>query len=104
MSGHSLREVLERRGRLLARAEVERARLGEDFGALRGFVNWVDRGREAAAYLRAHPLAVAGAGVALVVVFRRPLFRGGWLRVIRRGLVAWRSVVALRALAARLGR
>jgi hypothetical protein len=59
---------------------------------------------EAAAYLRAHPLVLAGAGVLILVVFRRPFLRGGLVRVIERGFVAWRGFLALRALAVKLDR
>jgi hypothetical protein len=98
----SLQDVAHRRAELLARAQAERERVAGEFRSLRGATVWVDRGMEAAKYLRAHPLVLAGAGIAVLVVFRRPFLRGGWVRVIQRGFVAWRGILALRAVAVRL--
>lgn len=100
----SLREVLGRRASLVASAQVQRERLAREFQALRGATVWVDRGMQGASYLREHPFVLIGAGVVVLVVFRRPLARGGWLRLIRRGFVLWRGFLAVRSLAVRLAR
>ena len=100
----SLQEVLRHREQLVARAEAQRGRIAENLGALRRAASWVDRGFEAAAYLRAHPLALAATGLLLLVALRRPLFGGGLLAVARRGFLAWRTILALRAVALKLAR
>jgi hypothetical protein len=100
----SLPEVLGRRASLVAHAQSQRERLSAEFRGLRGASVWVDRGMTGAAYLREHPLVLVGAGVVVLVVFRRPLARGGWVRLIQRGFVAWRGFLALRAIGARLTR
>jgi hypothetical protein len=101
----SLEEVLLRRAELIERAAFQRARMADDLEALRGVAAWVDRGADAINYLRSHPLALGGAVVVVLLVLRRPLLRGGGLvRAVRRGFVAWRTFVALRALALRLAR
>jgi hypothetical protein len=100
----SLGDVLGRRTSLVARAQSQREQVAQEFRALRGATVWVDRGMRGANYLRAHPFVLVGAGVVVLVVFRRPLARGGWVRLIQRGFVAWRGVLALRTLAVRLAR
>ncbi len=104
MKRRSLRDVQGRRASLVASAQVQREQLAGDFRALRGSTVWVDRGMRGASYLREHPLILIGAGVVVLVVFRRPFARGGWLRWIQRGFVLWRGVTAVRSLALRLGR
>ncbi|HQR53068.1 MAG TPA: YqjK family protein [Burkholderiales bacterium] len=100
----SLREVLGRRASLVESAQSQREWLARDFQALRGPTRWVDKGMEGAHYLRQHPLVLVGAGVVVLVVLRRPLVRGGWLRLIRRGFVLWRGFVTVRSVAMRLAR
>jgi hypothetical protein len=100
----SLEEVLRRRSQLVERAAMQRERFPEDTQGLRTAMGWFDRGAEAVAYLRAHPLALAGVAIVALVVLRRPLLGGGLVRVAKRGFVAWRGVVALRSLAQKLGR
>jgi hypothetical protein len=100
----SLRDVLDHRAQLVARAQVQRQTIAGDLQVLRGLTAWVDRGIEAGTYLRAHPVVLVGASVVILVVFRRPLLGGGWMRVIRRGFVAWRALLALRGVAVRLAR
>lgn len=98
----SLREVLGRRATLVESAQWQRQRLAQDFRALRGPTLWVDKGIEGAHYLREHPLVLVGAGVVVLVIFRRPLVRGGWLRLVRRGFVIWRGIATIRSVAMRL--
>jgi len=100
----SLQEVLRRREQLLERARTQRERIGESVAGLQGVVSCIDRGLEAVAYLRAHPLALAGAGMAVLVVLRRPLLRGGLLGIVRRGFMAWRTMLAVRSVALKLAR
>jgi len=100
----SLRDVVGRRASLVASAQAQRERLAGEVQALRGATVWVDRGMKGASYLREHPLVLVGAGVVVLVVFRRPLVRGGWLRLIQRGFVVWRGFLAVRSLAGRLAR
>jgi hypothetical protein len=100
----TLPEVLGRRASLVASAQSQRERLTEDFLALRRATRWVDKGVQGATYLRQHPLLLVGAGIVTLLVLRRPLARGGWLRLIQRGFVVWRGVVAVRTLALRLAR
>jgi len=100
----SLEEVLRRRAQLVERAQFQRGRVAADMQALRDATAWVDRGVEAIAYLRAHPLALAGIAIVALLVLRRPLFSMGLLRFARRGFFAWRGVLALRALALKLAR
>jgi hypothetical protein len=59
---------------------------------------------QGATYLRQHPLVLIGAGVVVLVVLRRPLARGGLVRLIQRGFVLWRGFLAVRSLALRLAR
>lgn len=98
----SLRDVLGHRASLVATAQAQRERLSREFRALRGATVWVDRGMKGASYLREHPLVLVGAGVVVMVVFRRPLARVGWLRLVQRGFVVWRGFLAVRSLATRL--
>lgn len=98
----SLGEVLGRRESLVASAQAQRERLAQECQALRGATVWVDRGMKGAGYLREHPLVLIGAGVVVLVVFRRPLARVGWLRLVQRGFVVWRGFLAVRSLRARL--
>ena len=100
----SLEEVRWRRAQLVERAAVQRGRVADEMQALRDATAWVDRGAEAIAYLRAHPVALAGIVIVGLVVLRRPVFGGGVARVARRGFIAWRGAVALRALALKLAR
>jgi hypothetical protein len=101
---NKVRDVTRRKEFLVAHAQAQRERVAEEIRSLREATVWVDRGRKGASYLRAHPLVLVGAGLVVLVVFRRPLVRGGWVRLIQRGFVAWRGFCALRAVAVRLAR
>lgn len=100
----SLREVLGRRASLLASAQSQREQVAQDFRALHGPTRWVDKGMEGVDYVRQHPLVLVGAGVVVLVVLRRPLKRGGWIRLIRRGFMIWRGIVTVRSVAMGLAR
>ncbi len=78
-------EIARRKERLIARAESQRAVIGESFQQLQGPIGVVDRGLDIARYLRRHPLLVA-AVIAAVMAFRRR----GVVSLAGRALSAWR--------------
>ena len=63
-------EIARRKERLIARAEAQRAAIGETIRLLRRPIGVVDRGLEVVRFLQAHPMLVASA-VAILAVFRR---------------------------------
>lgn len=104
MKRYDLDEILARRAELVNRAAAQRRKLTRDFNAVKSASAWVERVASAVAYLRANPIVLGGAALALVVVVRRPLLRGGLLGLLRRGFVVWRTYRSLRTLALRIGR
>lgn len=100
----SLEEVLRHRQQLIERAEAQRERIGEALAALRAEASWIDRGLEAGAYLRSHPLAAVAGALVVFLVLRRPLLGGGLLAIARRGFLAWRIANAVRSLAVKFAR
>lgn len=66
-------EIARRKERLIARAEAQRAAIGESIRRLEGPIGIVDRGLEVARFLQAHPVLVGAAVAALVVFSRRGL-------------------------------
>jgi len=100
----SLEEVLRHRQQLIECAEAQRERIGEALAALRAEASWIDRGLEAGTYLRSHPLVLVGGAIAVLLVLRRPLLRGGLLGIARRGFLAWRIVHSVRSLALKFAR
>ena len=92
-----LAEIARRKERLMARSEAQRAAIGASLRQLQGPIRIVDRGLDAARFLRAHPLLVVVAVATLVV------FRGrGLLSLARRAFSVWRLWRSLSAWAARL--
>jgi hypothetical protein len=83
-------ELAERRARLIAKAEAQRATLAQSVQPWRRPLAVVDQGWAA---IKRHPALVAGAAVMLVVW--RPRNIGKWLR---RGWVAWQVVRKVRGL------
>jgi len=72
----ALAQILERRARLLAEAEVQRRALAEGIAVCRSVLVVVDRGMVWAAWLRARPYLVVAAATAIAVL--RPRFALEW--------------------------
>lgn len=85
-------EIARLQERLIARAEAQRAVIGESLRQLQGPINFVDGGLAMGRFLRAHPVLVAAVVAALVAFRRRGLFAlaGRAVAVWR----LWRSVSA----------
>jgi hypothetical protein len=81
----ALAEILERRARLLAEAEVQRQALAEGIDVCRSVLVVVDRGIAWATWLRARPYLVVAAAAAIAVL--RP---GLALQWSARLLTLWR--------------
>ena len=80
-----LAEFARRKERLIARAEAQRATLGQGFTQLQGPIAIADQGLVVARFLKAHPVLVAVAVAALVA------FRGrGLLSLAGRAYSVWR--------------
>ena len=85
-----LDELLERRGRLLARARAERAQLSGSLAPLMGAVKALDAAWAAVRWMRERPLLVAAAAaLALAAGPRRGL---QWVRLAIGAWQAWRWV------------
>lgn len=69
-------ELMERRGKLLARISAQRGQLTEIGSQLQSPLSLADRGVAVARFLRIHPLLVAGAA-ALFLIRRRSM--AGWV-------------------------
>jgi hypothetical protein len=67
-------ELLERRGKLLARIAAQRKQMAEIGSHFRTPLSMADRGVAAAYFLRSHPLLFAG--VVAFFVIRRPSMAG----------------------------
>lgn len=78
-------EIALRKGRLIARAEAQRAAIGQSVVQLRGPIEIADRGLAAARFLRAHPVLVAAAVAAVVALRGR-----GLLSLAGRAFSVWR--------------
>lgn len=87
-----LMELALRKERLIARAEAQRAAIGESVGRLRNPITVADRAMSAVRMLREHPLLVT-IGVAAIVALRGRglLSLGGRLFSVWR---LWRTVSA----------
>ncbi len=83
--------LAEHRAALVEQAAVQRDALAEAAGPIRATCHVADQGVAMAAYLKLHPLLLAG-GVAAVAVLR-PAFILKWLK---RGLVTWRIALGLK--------
>ena len=81
----ALPQILERRARLLAEAEVQRRALSEGIAVCRSVLVVVDRGMVWAAWLRARPYVVVAAATAIAVL--RPKLALEWSA---RALTLWR--------------
>jgi len=81
----AIRDILDRRGRLLAEAEAQRRSLGESFAVCRGVLTVADRGIAWAGWLRARPYVVVAAVTAIAVL--RPKLALAWSA---RVLALWR--------------
>ena len=82
---HRLIEIARRKEWLIARAESQRAAIGQALGQLQGPIAIADYGLAVARFLRAHPVLAAVAVAALVA------FRGrGLLALASRALSVWR--------------
>lgn len=95
-----LTEIRARRARLMAQAAVERERISVQLRAWEAPLALLDRGLEAARYVRRHPQWLIAAVAVLAVLRPRRAF--GWAR---NGLIAWKAwrwvSVSLRGLTAR---
>jgi len=81
----ALPQILERRARLLAEAEVQRRALSEGLAVCRNVLVVADRGIAWATWLRARPYLVVAAATAIAVL--RPKFALAWSA---RVLTLWR--------------
>jgi hypothetical protein len=81
----ALSQILERRARLLAEAEVQRRALSEGIAVCRNVLVVADRGIAWATWLRARPYLVVAAATAIAVL--RPKFALAWSA---RALTLWR--------------
>jgi len=81
----ALPQILERRARLLAEAEVQRRALSEGIAVCRNVLVVADRGIAWATWLRARPYLVVAAATAIAVL--RPKFALAWSA---RVLTLWR--------------
>jgi len=81
----ALPQILERRARLLAEAEVQRRALSEGIAVCRSVLVVADRGIAWATWLRARPYLVVAAATAIAVL--RPKFALAWSA---RALTLWR--------------
>jgi len=72
----ALPQILERRARLLAEAEVQRHALAQGIAVCRSVLVVVDRGMVWAAWLRARPYVVVAAATAIAVL--RPKLALEW--------------------------
>ncbi|TMH37596.1 MAG: hypothetical protein E6H56_16975 [Betaproteobacteria bacterium] len=81
----ALPQILERRARLLAEAEVQRRALSEGIAVCRNVLVVADRGIAWATWLRARPYLVVAAATAIAVL--RPKFALAWSA---RALTLWR--------------
>ena len=81
----ALSQILERRARLLAEAEVQRRALSEGIAVCRNVLVVADRGIAWATWLRARPYLVVAAATAIAVL--RPKFALAWSA---RVLTLWR--------------
>jgi len=81
----ALPQILERRARLLAEAEVQRRALSEEIAVCRNVLVVADRGIAWATWLRARPYLVVAAATAIAVL--RPKFALAWSA---RVLTLWR--------------
>ena len=80
-----LMEIALQKERLIARAEAQRAAVGECVYRLQGPIAIADRGVAVARFLRSHPLLVAAAAAALVALRGR-----GLLALAGRAFSVWR--------------
>jgi len=87
-----LTQLAERRKRLVAQAEAQRALLTTNLAPWRERLRLADRGIAAVRYVRSHPALVLG--VALLIAALRPRRAGTWLQ---RGLLAWQIGRRLRS-------
>jgi hypothetical protein len=81
-----LGEIMARKGRLVERIAMQRARLADEFVTLSPLFSLADRGVSAVNTIRRHPEWVAMAAGALVVL--RPKRSMAWAR---RAFAAWRT-------------
>jgi hypothetical protein len=88
---HRLTELAERRARLVAQAETQRATLAQNMQLWRTPLAIADQGLAAVQYVRSHPALLIGAAAFAVAV--RPNRASGWLQ---RGWVAWNVIRKIR--------
>lgn len=81
---HKLTELAERRARLVAQAEAQRATLAQSMQPWRAPLALADRGLAVLRYLKSHPALPIGA--AALVAILRPR---GAVRWMQRGWVLW---------------
>ena len=82
----ALKEILERRARLVTEADSQRKRLAGDLEACRSVIVVVDRGIALARWLRARPYLVVAAATAIAVL--KPRFALAWSA---RLITLWRA-------------
>ena len=87
-----LTQLAERRKRLVAQAELQRALLTTNLAPWRERLSLADRGIAAVRFVRSHPALILG--VALLIAALRPRRAGTWLQ---RGLLAWQIGRRLRS-------
>ena len=94
-----IEKLAERKARLMATADEQRAAIGRAAVALAPPLAWADRGLEAVAYVKSRPWLAAGLAAALLAVRPRRALRlaGTAFRLWRRAGVARMVLAALRA-------
>jgi len=85
-------ELARQRERLIARAEAQRHELAAHVRRWEVPLRVADKALAGARFLRANPVVVAAAAVALLVFGRRRLWT-----IVRGGLIAWRAWRAVRS-------
>lgn len=84
-------ELAEKRGELKARSAMQREALAQHVWPVEDALAMADRAVDGVRWLQRHPVAVAGAVLAMVIIQPKRVWR--WTR---RGYVAWRGVQKVR--------
>ncbi|MFM9972675.1 MAG: YqjK-like family protein [Burkholderiales bacterium] len=87
----TIAEIRARRQSLLAQAERQRIALSRQYASLQAPANLAARGIAGILWLKQHPLVIAVASALLVAVRPRQA-----LKLVGRGLVAWRALRTIR--------
>jgi hypothetical protein len=80
-------ELTELRGKLVARAEIQRAELRQELASWRSPFRMVDQGLKIISYIRSHALLVVG-----VATLITPLRAWRAVKWFQRGWLLWRMV------------